>query len=78
MKQILREAGVSITKEELLLDVKPLIRIVMSRFFGDATGFVDMITEHIVSPLVGAERKVVWSDLLETNTFRSNTHSLVL
>lgn len=55
---MLRELGVVVTKEELGLDVKPLIKLVLTRFFGDATGFVDMITHHHSSPLVGAQTKV--------------------
>lgn len=46
----LRELGVRVRREELHLDPKPLLRLVLNRFFGTATGLVDMIVQHIPSP----------------------------
>lgn len=46
----LRELGVRVRREELHLDPKPLLRLVLGRFFGSATGLVDMVVEHVPSP----------------------------
>lgn len=40
------------------MDVRPLLRLVLSQFFGPATGFVDMIVDHIPDPTKGAKVKV--------------------
>ncbi|KAH0837913.1 Calreticulin family-domain-containing protein [Lanmaoa asiatica] len=40
------------------MDVRPLLKVVLDQFFGPATGLVDMIVEHIPSPVVGAPTKV--------------------
>jgi 116 kDa U5 small nuclear ribonucleoprotein component len=47
----LRELGVHVRKEDLYLDPKPLLRLVMTRFFGTSTGLVDVVVEHIPSPV---------------------------
>ncbi|KAK3090695.1 hypothetical protein FSP39_013824 [Pinctada imbricata] len=52
------ELGISLTKEERKLNIRPLLRIVCNRFFGSFTGFVDMCVEHIKSPLTNAQIKV--------------------
>eukprot|EP00940_MAST-03C_sp_MAST-3C-sp2_P001015 g1015.t1 len=57
--------GIKLTKKELYLDSKPLLRLVMRHFFDNerTTGFVEMITNHVPSPLTGATRKVErWYD----------------
>lgn len=40
------------------MDVRPLLKAVLDQFFGKATGLVDMIVEHIPSPLKGNSSKV--------------------
>jgi U5 small nuclear ribonucleoprotein component len=47
-----------LTKDEYDLDVKPLLRIVLGRFFGGSTGLVDMLVQHVPSPVTAARRKV--------------------
>lgn len=39
-------------------DVKPLLKLVMHRFFGEASGFVDMIVQNVPSPVEAAASKV--------------------
>lgn len=58
LPRILEEVNVYINKEELKLNIKPLLRLVCSRFVGDFTGFVDMCVDHIPSPSHGARKKV--------------------
>lgn len=55
---VLASIGVRLRKEELKLDPRPLLKLVLSRFFGDAAGFVDMLVKHFPSPLENAQRKV--------------------
>ncbi|XP_041973849.1 116 kDa U5 small nuclear ribonucleoprotein component [Aricia agestis] len=54
---VLSELGIRLTKQEAKLNVRPLLRLVCSRFFGDFCGFVDMVRRHVPSPLSGAGRK---------------------
>ncbi|XP_060078669.1 116 kDa U5 small nuclear ribonucleoprotein component-like [Ylistrum balloti] len=52
------ELGISLTKEERKMNIRPLLRIVCRRFFGDFTGFVDMCVEHLPSPAGNAKNKI--------------------
>mmetsp|Transcript_20474 Transcript_20474/g.20587 ORF Transcript_20474/g.20587 Transcript_20474/m.20587 type:complete len:983 (-) Transcript_20474:782-3730(-) len=54
----LKKIGVSLKHRESFMDVKPLLKIVLSRFFGRPVGFVEMVVSHIPSPLEGAETKI--------------------
>ncbi|XP_038209465.1 116 kDa U5 small nuclear ribonucleoprotein component [Zerene cesonia] len=58
LPDVLAELGIKLTKQEAKLNVRPLLRLVCSRFFGDFCGFVDMVTRHVPSPLEAAPRKV--------------------
>lgn len=40
------------------MDVRPLLKAVLDQFFGTSTGLVDVIVEHIPSPIEGAANKV--------------------
>lgn len=52
------ELGISLTKEEKKMNIRPLLCIVCRRFFGDFTGFVDMCVEHLPSPAENAKNKI--------------------
>lgn len=52
------ELGIKLTKTELKLNIRPLIRLVCARFFGEFNGFTDMLAEHIPSPVVNARNKI--------------------
>ncbi|XP_025094078.1 116 kDa U5 small nuclear ribonucleoprotein component-like [Pomacea canaliculata] len=58
LPRVCDELGVHLTKEEQKLNIRPLLRLVCRRFFGDFTGFVDMCVEHISSPVSNARSKV--------------------
>ncbi|KAF9245659.1 Calreticulin family-domain-containing protein [Melanogaster broomeanus] len=53
-------ASLNITLKPVMykMDVRPLLKAVLNQFFGPATGLVDMIVEHIPSPVLGAPSKV--------------------
>ncbi|KAM6399367.1 116 kDa U5 small nuclear ribonucleoprotein component-like [Rhynochetos jubatus] len=58
LPRTLDELGIHLTKEELKLNIRPLLRLVCKKFFGKFTGFVDMCVQHIPSPKVGAKTKI--------------------
>uniref|UniRef100_A0A7N5ZV13 116 kDa U5 small nuclear ribonucleoprotein component n=1 Tax=Anabas testudineus TaxID=64144 RepID=A0A7N5ZV13_ANATE len=58
LPRVLDELGIHLTKEELKLNIRPLLRLVCNRFFGEFTGFVDMCVQHIPSPQGGARNKI--------------------
>ncbi|XP_050663601.1 116 kDa U5 small nuclear ribonucleoprotein component [Leptidea sinapis] len=58
LPEVLEELGIKLTKLESKLNVRPLLRLVCSRFFGDFCGFVEMAVRHVPSPLDAAQRKV--------------------
>ena len=54
----LKELNISLTKQELKMNIRPLLREIGHRFFGDFYCFVDMIRTHIPSPLDNAFNRV--------------------
>ncbi|CAH0481776.1 unnamed protein product [Peronospora belbahrii] len=55
----LRVMGLRLRKEELNLNPRPLLKLVLGKFFGNVTtGFVDMIVRHVPSPLATAKTKL--------------------
>ena len=50
-----QELGVRLTKEETRMNIRPLLRLICSRFLGNFTGFTDMCVEHVPSPLANAK-----------------------
>ncbi|XP_077351694.1 116 kDa U5 small nuclear ribonucleoprotein component [Festucalex cinctus] len=58
LPRVLDELGVHLSKEELKLNIRPLLRLVCNRFFGDFTGLVDLCVQHIPSPQEGARNKI--------------------
>ncbi|CAI9741869.1 kDa U5 small nuclear ribonucleoprotein component-like [Octopus vulgaris] len=58
LPSVCEELGISLTKEERKINVRPLLRVVMKRFFGEFIGFTDMCVEHIPSPAANAHTKV--------------------
>lgn len=58
LKETLHGLGIQLKAVMYKMDVRPLLKVVLDQFFGSATGLVDMIVEHIPSPLEGAAEKV--------------------
>lgn len=55
----LRAMNLRLRKEELNLNPRPLLKLVLGKFFGTITsGFVDMIVTFVPSPLVTAKTKL--------------------
>lgn len=43
LPRVLDELGIHLTKEELKLNIRPLLRLVCNRFFGEFTGIARFI-----------------------------------
>ncbi|PYH46693.1 116 kDa U5 small nuclear ribonucleoprotein component [Aspergillus saccharolyticus JOP 1030-1] len=58
LKDTLSSIGIDLKPSQLRADAKALIHLVCDQFFGPATGFVDMVLQHVPSPAAGAQRKL--------------------
>ncbi|KXG51134.1 Translation elongation/initiation factor/Ribosomal, beta-barrel [Penicillium griseofulvum] len=58
LKQTLASVGVTLKPSQLKTDAKELLNLVCEQFFGPATGFVDMVVQHVPSPVEGAQRSL--------------------
>lgn len=58
LSPLLDNLGIRLKKSELLLDSRPLIRLILSKFFGNSAGFIEMVSSHFPSPKTGAAVKV--------------------
>ncbi|KAH7886236.1 Calreticulin family-domain-containing protein [Phlebopus sp. FC_14] len=58
LKVTLAQLNITLKPVMYKMDVRPLLKVVLDQFFGPATGLVDMIVEHIPSPLEGTALKV--------------------
>ncbi|KAB8230143.1 hypothetical protein ETB97_010156 [Aspergillus alliaceus] len=58
LKQTLASVGIYLKPSQLKSDANELLKLVCEQFFGPATGFVDMIVQHVPSPADGARMKL--------------------
>ena len=58
LQRTLDELGIHLRKDQLTMDPQPLLKLVLTQFFGKASGFVDMCVNCIPSPVDGARAKV--------------------
>ncbi|KAH9486434.1 116 kDa U5 small nuclear ribonucleoprotein component [Psilocybe cubensis] len=58
LRNTLEGLGIQLKPVMYKMDVRPLLKAVLDQFFGKATGLVDIIVEHIPSPVEGATGKV--------------------
>ncbi|KAJ3471673.1 hypothetical protein MRS44_001772 [Fusarium solani] len=56
LRPVLASLGIELKPSQYKADAKVLLKLVCEQFFGPSTGFVDMITQHIPSPIETAER----------------------
>ncbi|KAF2756719.1 putative U5 snRNP component [Pseudovirgaria hyperparasitica] len=73
LKTFLGRHGIYLKPNELKRDAKDLLRLACAQFFGPATGFVDMIVNHVPSPVDGARRMLerYYTGPLDTKTVAS-------
>ena len=58
LKKTLVELGISLKPSQLKSNAKDLLRLVCEQFFGPASGFVDMVVQHVPSSVEGAKQKL--------------------
>ncbi|RYP80493.1 hypothetical protein DL769_002432 [Monosporascus sp. CRB-8-3] len=58
LKGLLESLGIVLKPSQYRMDAKVLLKLVCEQFFGPSTGFVDMIVNHIPSPVEAAERRL--------------------
>ena len=72
LKETLECLGISLKPVMFKIDVQLLLKVITEQLFGYATGLVDMIVEHIPSPLKGTGCKAQLTNLVHS-TFLSFT-----
>ena len=55
---ILKKMNIFLKKKDFLLDIKPLLKLVLSRYFGHTACLVDAIVSHCVNASDGTKIKV--------------------
>ncbi len=58
LQVILKQLGVKLTRKELEMNPRPLLKLCLGRFFGLPRGFVSMVERVVPSPLTGNGNKV--------------------
>ncbi|EDQ85001.1 uncharacterized protein MONBRDRAFT_39046 [Monosiga brevicollis MX1] len=58
LESTLRDVGISLSHEERKLNIRPLLKVVCRRFYGESLGFTDMLRDFVPSPVANAPRKV--------------------
>ncbi|MCJ1373112.1 hypothetical protein MMC20_004339 [Loxospora ochrophaea] len=58
LKATLATLGIYLKPSQYKTDANDLLKSVCEQFFGGAEGFVDMVVEHIPSPVEGAKKKL--------------------
>ena len=58
LKETLRSLGITLKPVLYKMDTRPLLKVVLDQFFGPATGLVDIIVNHVPSPVEHNANKV--------------------
>ena len=56
LKDTLATLNIYLKPSQLRANAKELLQLVCEQFFGGAEGFVDMVVQHVASPLEGARK----------------------
>ncbi|KAK8545022.1 hypothetical protein V6N13_066336 [Hibiscus sabdariffa] len=70
VESTLAELGVTLSNAAYKLNVRSLLRLACSTVFGSASGFTDMLVQHIPSPKDAAAKKV-------DHTYTGSKHSMI-
>ena len=70
LKATLATLGIQLKPSQLRANAKDLLKLVCEQFFGGPEGLVDMVVEHVPSPLEGARKKLdkYYTGPLDTQT----------
>ncbi|PHH79257.1 hypothetical protein CDD82_2516 [Ophiocordyceps australis] len=55
LSRVLASLGIQLKPSQYKADAKTILKLVCGQFFGSSTGFVDMILQHVPSPVEGSE-----------------------
>lgn len=68
LKDMIAEMGIKLTKKEMQLNIRSLLKLVCSRFLGDFNCLVEMCVNEIPSPLESAPKKIanIWKGSIES------------
>ncbi|PAV22709.1 P-loop containing nucleoside triphosphate hydrolase [Pyrrhoderma noxium] len=58
LQETLQMLNIKIKPIMFKMDVRPLLKAILDQFFGPSTGLVDMIVDHVPSPIQGATDKI--------------------
>lgn len=58
LKDTLKGLGIHLKPVMYKMDVRPLLKAILDQFFGPSTGLIDVVVDHIPSPVTGAAVKV--------------------
>ncbi|MPC12704.1 U5 small nuclear ribonucleoprotein component [Portunus trituberculatus] len=58
LESLMEELGLHMSKEEQRMNIRPLLKLFMSKFIGEFDGFVDMCVQHVPSPQAYGKHKV--------------------
>ncbi|KAG8471537.1 hypothetical protein CXB51_036737 [Gossypium anomalum] len=70
VESTLAELGVTLSNAAYKLNIRPLLRLACSTVFGSASGFTDLLVQHIPSPKDAAAKKV-------DHTYTGPKHSMI-
>lgn len=56
LQPVLASLGIQLKPAQYKSDAKDILQLVCEQFFGPSTGFVDMIIQHVPTPMEGARR----------------------
>eukprot|EP00042_Codosiga_hollandica_P022936 m.87730 g.87730 ORF g.87730 m.87730 type:complete len:986 (+) comp50988_c0_seq3:36-2993(+) len=59
LPQVLSQLGISLTAKEMKLNIRPLLKTVLTKFFGKSHAFMDMLRDHVQSPVAFARTKIM-------------------
>jgi U5 small nuclear ribonucleoprotein component len=58
LEETLAKLGIRLKPSQYRTDAKVLLKLVCQQFFGQSSGFVDMVVQHVPSPVEAAEKKL--------------------
>ncbi|KAK8203620.1 P-loop containing nucleoside triphosphate hydrolase protein [Phyllosticta capitalensis] len=73
LKETLGRLGIQLKPSQLKTDAKELLKLACEQFFGTSGGFVDMVVQHVPSPIEGSQRYLerYYTGPLDTETAES-------
>ncbi|KAJ1418727.1 Translation elongation factor EFTu-like, domain 2 [Sesbania bispinosa] len=73
VKTTLAKLGATLSNAAYRLNVRPLLRLACSSVFGPASGFTDMLVQHILSPKDAAIKKVdhIYTGLKDSSIYKA-------